>query len=81
MKKTLKDFGTSLSQLKKEYKAGNRIKQNHFGDFLMVEEGEGEVKYKVWLNHPDNVAQGEPQWQIEYFGIENGYTWTVIAKG
>ena len=85
LKTTLADFGTSLRQLKEDNRNDLEIEQNHFGDFLMIQEPTGwskdEPNYKVWLNHPDNVKQGEPAWQIEYAGVKNGYTWKTIAQG
>lgn len=84
LKTELSDFGTSLRQLKRDELDGKEIEQNHFGDFLMIQEPETwskEHNYKVWLNHPDNVRQGESAWQIEYAGKENGYRWETIAQG
>ena len=46
----------------------------------MIEEEEADEKYKVWLNHPENVREGEPVAQIEYFGWSNGYIWETIAE-
>ena len=40
--------------------ANEEIEQNHFGDYLMIEEENEDEKYKIWLNHPENVLQGEP---------------------
>ena len=81
MKTTLKDFGTSLSDLRTRNRNDEEISQNHFGDFLMIEEEENNERYKVWLNHPENVAQGEPTWQIEYAGKKNNWVWKTIAQG
>jgi len=85
LKTTLSDFNTSLRQLKNDNRNDLQIEQNHFGDFLMIREpqewSKDEPNYKVWLNHPDNVKQGEPAWQIEYAGVQNGYTWRIIAEG
>lgn len=80
MKTLLKDFNTNLSQLKNDLSNDLEIEQNHFGDYLMIEENEGNEKYRVWLNHPENVAQGEAVAEIEYFGENNGYTWETISK-
>lgn len=79
-KTSLEDFNTSIEDLKNRFRNGEEIKQNHYGDYLMIEEEEGYEKYQIWLNHPDNVSQGEPTAQIEYFGALNGYTWETIAE-
>lgn len=85
LKTQLSDFGTSLSQLKEDNRNDKEIEQNHFGDFLMIQEpatwSKTKPNYKVWLNHPENVREGEPAWLIEYAGIHNGYTWKTIAQG
>jgi len=84
LKTKLADFNTSLRKLKEDNGNDLEIQQNHFGDYLMIQEPEQwskEHNYKVWLNHPDNVKQGEPKWQIEYAGIDNGYSWKTIAQG
>lgn len=85
LKTSLSDFGTSLRQLKRDNQDDKEIEQNHFGDFLMIQEPEiwccTTHNYKVWLSHPDNVRQGEPSWLIEYAGKENGYRWKTIAQG
>lgn len=84
LKTSLADFGTSLSQLKEDERNGLQIEQNHFGDYLMIQEPETWCKthnYKVWLNHPENVKQGEPAWVIEYAGKNNGFSWKPIAEG
>lgn len=79
-KNSLEDFNTSIEDLKNRLRNDEEIEQNHFGDYLMIEEEEGDDKYRVWLNHPENVAQGEPTAQIEYFGELNGYNWETIAE-
>ena len=79
-KTSLKDFGTSIEDLKNRLRNDEEISQNHFGDYLMIEEDEEDEKYRVWLNHPENVSQGEPTAQIEYFGELNGYIWETIAE-
>ena len=82
MKTTLEDFGTSLEELREAEQAGEQLEQNHFGDFLMIETDRDQLpRYRVWLNHPENVAQGESAWEIEYFGDANGYTWTTVGQG
>ena len=84
LKSKLSDFGTSLSQLQEDNRNDKEIEQNHFGDFLMIQEPEVWCKthnYKVWLNHPDNVRQGESKWLIEYAGKANGFRWETIAEG
>lgn len=77
---TLENFNTSIEDLKERLQNDLEIEQNHFGDYLMIEEEEGDEKYRIWLNHPENIAQGEPTAQIEYFGKENGYIWETIAN-
>jgi len=84
LKTSLSDFGTSLSELKADERNDLQIEQNHYGDYLMIKEPKQWSKkhnYRVWLNHPENVKQGEPKWVIEYAGIENGYSWKTIAQG
>lgn len=81
MKTTLQDFNTNLSDLKSDLRNDKELFQNHFGDFCMLEEEEDDERYKVWLNHPENVAQGEPVWQIEYSGEKNNWVWESIAQG
>jgi hypothetical protein len=82
MKTKLSDFNTSLTELREAESNNEQIQQNHFGDYLMIEEeGNNNEKYRVWLNHPENVKLGEPKWQIEYFGKSNGYTWKTISEG
>ncbi|MGO1758515.1 MAG: hypothetical protein ACTHY0_02210 [Mammaliicoccus vitulinus] len=56
------------------------IEQNHFGDYLIHEEEQGDDNYRLWENHPENVSQGEPRYELEYFGKKNGYTWETIDK-
>jgi hypothetical protein len=79
----LSDFNTSATELKQAEQNGSRIMQNHYGDFLMIEHPKewGAHNYRVWLNHPDNVREGSPVWQIEYNGENNGYTWETVGKG
>ena len=79
-KNTLEDFNTSISDLKFRLSNDEEISQNHYGDYLMIEEDEEDEKYRVWLNHPENIAQGEPTAQIEFFGKSNGYIWETIAE-
>ena len=85
LKDTLAEFGTSLRQLRDDERNDLQIEQNHFGDYLMIQEpatwSKTKPNYKVWLNHPDNVRQGEPKWVIEYAGKLNGYSWKTIAEG
>ena len=81
MKTTLKEFNTSLSKLKADLREDKELFQNHFGDFCMIEEEENNEGYKVWLNHAENVAQGMPQWEIEYSGKYNNWVWRTIVKG
>lgn len=85
MKNSLEDFNTSLRDLKQAERNDEQIEQNHFGDYLMIQEPKGwepfTNNYKVWLNHPENVKQGEPAWQIECAGPINGYSWKTIAQG
>ena len=81
MKNTLQDFNTSLAELRQANRNDEEIMQNHYGDFLMIEEEEDKERYRVWLNHSENVAQGEPAWQIEYSGKRNDWTWETIAQG
>ena len=79
-KNNLEDFNTSISDLKNRLRNDEEISQNHFGDYLMIEEEDGDEKYRVWLNHPENVKEGEPVAQIEYYGESNGYMWETIAE-
>lgn len=81
VKKTLEDFNTSLQELKSAERNGEEIEQNHYGDFLMIKEDEDQERYRVWLNHPENVAQGEPAWQIEYAGAKNCHRWETVGQG
>ena len=85
LKTDLADFNTSVSQLKADLRNDKEIEQNHFGDYLMIVEPAEwsaiEPNYKVWLNHPENVAQGEPVWQIECAYKGKRYTWETIAQG
>lgn len=81
LKNKLADFNTSLTKMRADEAAGKRIKQNHFGDYLMIEQSEDKEHYRVWLNNPENVAQGVPQWQIEYCGSQNKWVWKTIAQG
>lgn len=84
MKTTLAEFNTSIKELKRAERNDEQIEQNHYGDYLMIKEP-SEWKqygdnYKVWLNHPENVRQGEPVAVIEYAGPENGYRWETVAE-
>jgi hypothetical protein len=84
LKTKLAEFNTSLAQLRNDEQENKQIQQNHFGDFLMIEEPKEwskEHNYKVWLSHPENVKLGQPKWQIEYAGKNNGYRWETIAEG
>ena len=73
----------SLNLTKEEILNAPAICQNHFGDFLKKEitinEEEAE-KVRVWQNHPDNVKEGSPRIEIEYYGKENDYTWQTVKK-
>ena len=73
----------SLNLTKEEILTGPAICQNHFGDFLKkqisLNEEETE-KVRVWANHPENVKEGSPRIEIEYFGKENAYTWQTVKK-
>ena len=73
----------SLNLTKEEILNAPAICQNHFGDFLKKEislnEEEAE-KVRVWANHPENVKEGSPKIEIEYFGKQNAYTWQVVKK-
>ena len=79
-KTSLEDFNTSIEDLKNRLRNNEEIEQNHFGDYLMIEEDDEHEKYRIWLNHPENVLEGEPTAQIEYYGASNGYTWQTIAE-
>lgn len=68
--KTLNDFDLT----------GEAIEQNHYGDYLIHEEEENNERFRVWRNHPENVAQGEPRYELEYCGKNNRYTWETIDK-
>jgi hypothetical protein len=81
MKTKLSDFNVTLSDLKQMNRNDEKIMQNHFGDFLMIEEVSKTASYRVWLNHPENVKQGEPAYQIEYCGSKNNYVWETIGQG
>ncbi len=73
----------SLNLTKEKIFNAPAISQNHFGDFLKKEislNEEETEKVRVWQNHPDNVEQGSPRIEIEYFGKENAYTWQVVKK-
>ena len=37
-------------------------------------------KVRVWENHPENVKEGSPRIEIEYFGKENAYIWQTVKK-
>ena len=81
LKNTLEHFNTSIEQLKEAERKGKEIEQNHFGDFLMIrEESPTFERYRVWLNHPDNISQGTPVIEIEYAGEQNAHTWETITK-
>ena len=73
----------SLNLNKDEILNAPAILQNHFGDFLKKEialNEEGTERVRIWANHPDNVKEGSPKIEIEYFGKENAYTWQVVKK-
>ena len=73
----------SLNLTKEEILNAKSICQNHFGDFLKKEislNKEETEKVRVWQNHPDNIEQGSPRIEIEYFGKENAYTWKTVKK-
>lgn len=73
----------SLNITKEEILNAPAICQNHYGDYLKKEitinEEEAE-KVRVWQNHPENVKEGSPSIEIEYFGKENAYTWQTVKK-
>ena len=79
-KTKLEDFNTSIEDLKNRLRNNEEIKQSHFGDYLMIEEEDENEKYKVWLNHPKNISQGEPTAQIECLGASTCYIWEIIAE-
>lgn len=81
MKTKLSDFNTSLSELRNNLRNDKELFQNHFGDFCMIEEQEDNERYKVWLNHPENIKQGESVWIIEYLGKKNNWIWETISEG
>ena len=81
MKNTLKHFSTSLKDLQQAEQDNKQLSQNHFGDYLMIEQSENKEHYRVWLNHPENVSQGCPKWQIEYCGKSNNWIWETIKQG
>ena len=73
----------SLQLTKDEISNAPAICQNHFGDYLKKEialNKEGTEKVRIWANHPDNVKEGSPRIEIEYFGKENAYTWHTVKK-
>ena len=73
----------SLNLTKEEILNAPAISQNHFGDFLKKEislNEEETEKVRVWANHPENVKEGSPRIEIEYFGKENAYTWKTVKK-
>ena len=73
----------SLNLTKEEIFNAPAICQNHFGDFLKKEislNKEETEKVRVWENHPENVKEGLPRIEIEYFGKENAYIWQTVKK-
>ena len=73
----------SLNLTKEEILTAPAICQNHFGDFLKKEislNKEETEKVRVWENHPENVKEGSPKIEIEYFGALNSYTWQTVKK-
>ena len=73
----------SLNLTKEEILTAPAICQDHFGDFLKKEialNEEGTEKVRVWENHPENVKEGSPRIEIEYFGKENAYIWQTVKK-
>ena len=73
----------SLNLTKEEILTAPAICQNHFGDFLKKEiflNKEETEKVRVWANHPENVKEGSPRIEIEYYGKENAYTWQTVKK-
>ena len=73
----------SLNLTKEEILNATAICQNHYGDYLKKEialNEEGTEKARVWENHPENVKEGSPRIEIEYFGKENAYTWQTVKK-
>ena len=76
-----KYFDTDLKDLIKQRESSiEYLEQNHFGDLLIEKYEDSEEKFQLWRNLDENIQQGEPMIQIEYFGKDNGYTWTTIAK-
>ena len=73
----------SLNLTREEILNATAICQNHYGDFLKKEialNEEGTEKARVWENHPENVKEGSPRIEIEYFGKENAYIWQTVKK-
>ena len=73
----------SLNLTKDEIFNAPAICQNHYGDYLKKEislNKEETEKVRVWENHPENVKEGCPRIEIEYFGKENAYTWHTVKK-
>ena len=73
----------SLNLTKDEILNAPAICQNHYGDYLKKEislNEEDTEKVRVWQNHPENVKEGSPRIEIEYFGKENAYTWQTVKK-
>ena len=73
----------SLNLTKEEILNAPAICQNHYGDYLKKEislNKEETEKVRVWENHPENVKEGSPRIEIEYFGKENAYTWHTVKK-
>ena len=73
----------SLNLTKDEIFNAPAICQNHYGDFLKKEislNEEETEKVRVWENHPENVKEGSPRIEIEYFGALNAYTWQTVKK-
>ena len=73
----------SLNLTKDEILNAPAICQNHYGDYLKKEislNEEQTEKVRVWQNHPENVKEGSPRIEIEYFGKENAYTWQTVKK-
>ncbi len=54
LKTTLEDFNTSVKELKEDLRNDKEIEQNHFGDYLMLQEpkvwSKTKPNYRVWLN-------------------------------
>ena len=73
----------SLNLTKEEILNAPAICQNHYGDYLKKEislNKEETEKVRVWANHPENVKEGSPRIEIEFYGQENAYTWQTVKR-